>query len=220
MSEPQSTISPEAQTPAESQNVLERKGDVLKLQIFCKKFNNVGEKAKTEWFNSEVKSSVDYTLDAATGKARYVFVKFKSAADTAQFKKDIAGLKCKGAELDVHDFYGGERNKRSRKARSETEERAALRKQRRMENITLKEMREKAKYEKDKTLIEKSAPLFTYSYAEQLRLKEQFIMHAARNFTREVSRICSKPFANIAPLFIVDTVRICGGSKEKPAQIF
>ncbi|KAF4756101.1 tRNA methyltransferase 2, partial [Perkinsus olseni] len=132
------------------------------------------------------------TLDAATGKARYVFVKFKSAADTAQFKKDIAGLKCKGAELDVHDFYGGERNKRSRKARSETEERAALRKQRRMENITLKEMREKAKYEKDKTLIEKSAPLFTYSYAEQLRLKEQFIMHAARNFTREVKAHCDK----------------------------
>lgn len=29
------------------------------------------------------------TLDAATGKARYVFVKFKSAADTAQFKNDV-----------------------------------------------------------------------------------------------------------------------------------
>ncbi|EER06028.1 hypothetical protein Pmar_PMAR028216 [Perkinsus marinus ATCC 50983] len=111
----------------------------------------------------------------------------------------IAELKFNGAELDVHDFYGGD--KRTRKARCETEERAALRKKRRMENITLKEMREKAKYEKDKTLLEKSAPLFTYSYAEQLRLKEQFIMHAARNFTREVKAHCEKrqyPFPNWA----------------------
>ncbi|KAF4666710.1 tRNA methyltransferase 2 [Perkinsus chesapeaki] len=165
-------------------------GEVLKLQIFCKKFNNIGEKAKTEFFEKEVKSNVNYTLDAATGKARYVFVKFKSGDDTAQFKKDVAGLKYKGAELDIHDFYGGD--KRSRKVRCETEERAALRKQRRMENLTLKQMREKAKYEKDKTLLEKSAPLYTYSYTEQLKLKEQFIMHAARNFTREVKAHCDK----------------------------
>ncbi|EER03911.1 RNA m5u methyltransferase, putative [Perkinsus marinus ATCC 50983] len=201
MSEPQSVKSSEAPTSVEDSNAPQRQGDVLKLQIFCKKFNNIGEKAKTEWFNSEVKSNVEYTLDAATGKARYVFVKFKSAADTAQFKNDIAELKFKGAELDIHDFYGGDKSKRTRKARCETEERAALRKKRRMENITLKEMREKAKYEKDKTLLEKSAPLFTYSYAEQLRLKEQFIMHAARNFTREVKAHCEKrqyPFPNWA----------------------
>lgn len=96
--------------------------------------------------------------------------------------------------MDVHDFYGGD--KRTRKARCETEERAALRKKRRMENITLKEMREKAKYEKDSKLeilvSENFFPFFTREFLvwhyESLIVIQLDVVRAIHLHFREISR--------------------------------